>query len=317
LKIAQSIAELKGRLGDPAMAELNTVRLDARTASFDELVNATQAMPFLAPRRLVVLAHPLARYHAQAEREKFTRLLESLPPTTALVLVEHELLTDEQTRKQGGLNWLEKWGREAGERVYLRSFPAPKGGALSRWIIERARELGGVCSPQAAALLGGLVGDDLRVADQELQKLLAYANYERPVEIEDVQQLTPFAGEADIFDLFDALGNQNGQQAFRMFHRLLAKQNAPSIFHRLVNQFRTLLLAREILDHGGDEASIRRQLKLHPYTSQKIYTQVTRFELADLERVYHRLSEIDLAEKLGEMDTEVNLDAFIAEFTAE
>jgi DNA polymerase III delta subunit len=94
LKIAQTIAELKAKLGDPVMAELNTIRLDARTASFDELVTATSAMPFMASRRLVVVSHPLARYSAQAEREKFIRLLESIPRTTALILVENRPLTE-------------------------------------------------------------------------------------------------------------------------------------------------------------------------------------------------------------------------------
>jgi DNA polymerase-3 subunit delta len=316
LKIAQTIAELKAKLGDPVMAELNTIRLDARTASFDELVTATSAMPFMASRRLVVVSHPLARYSAQAEREKFIRLLESIPRTTALILVENRPLTDEQTSKKGGTNWLEKWAREAGERVYLRLFTAPKGQALVGWINQRARELGGQFSPEASALLGSIVGDDLRVADQEVRKLLTYVNFERQVEEEDVLQATPFASEGDIFALFDSLGNQNGQQAFRMFHRLLAGEDAKNIFYRLVNQFRTLLLAREILENGGDEIQIREQLKIHPYAAQKIYAQANRFELATLELAYRRLLEIDVAEKSGEMDADLNLDAFIAEFTA-
>jgi DNA polymerase-3 subunit delta len=316
LKIAQTIAELKARLGDPAMADLNTVRLDARTASFDELVIATRAMPFMTSRRLVVLSHPLARYSAQAEREKFIRLLESLPRTTALVLVENRPLTDEQTSKKGGMNWLEKWAREAGERVYLRLFTAPKGQALGGWIDQRARELGGQFSPNASALLSSLVGDDLRVADQEVRKLLTYVNFERPVEEEDVLEATPFASEGDIFAFLDSLGNQNGQQAFRIFHRLLAGGDADYIFYRLVNQFRNLLLAREILERGGDEIQVRDLLKIHPYAAQKIYAQAKRFELAKLEQAYRRLLEIDLAEKSGEMDTDLNLDAFIAEFTA-
>ena len=316
LKIAQSIAELKARLGDPAMADLNTARLDARSTSFDELVTATSSMPFLTPRRLVVLSHPLSRYSASGEREKFLRLLEDIPPTTALVLVEFFPLTDERASKKGQINWLEKWAQEAGERVYIRSFPVPQGQALTGWVLERALELGGQFTPQAAIELGSLVGEDLRVADQEIRKLLTYVNLERPVDVDDIHQATPFASQGDIFGLVDSLGNQNGQQALRMFQRLLADQNAVDIFYMIVRQFRLLLLAREFLDAGGGEAQVKEQLKLHPFVAQKIYHQAQRFSMADLEDIYRRLLEIDMAEKNGAMEAELNLDIFIAEVTA-
>jgi hypothetical protein len=53
--------------------------------------------------------------------------------------------------------------------------------------MEQARQYGGQITPQAAWQLEELVGVQKRLADQEIQKLLAYTNYQRPVEPEDVR----------------------------------------------------------------------------------------------------------------------------------
>ena len=71
--IERHIADLLAHMGDPGMAELNTSRLDGRQASQEDLRTAALAMPFLAPRRLVILRNPLARAEGKnkAAQERF------------------------------------------------------------------------------------------------------------------------------------------------------------------------------------------------------------------------------------------------------
>jgi DNA polymerase III subunit delta len=320
--IAQFVAELKARLGDPSLADMNTTVLDGRSASFNELVTATSAVPFLAPRRLVVLTYPLARFSNEPARGKFLEHLERIPPSTALVLVEHRPLTDEALRKKKKIHWLEEWAQKAGGgRVYLRSFSILAGGAMAEWIQKRAVELGGKFTYPAASLLASLVGSDVRMADQEIQKLLAYTNFSRPVEAEDVDLLTPSTGMGNIFTLVDALGNRNGQQALKMFHHLLAEQDVLQIFGMVVRQFRLLLLAREVLESGGDVADITNQLggeafRVQPFLAKKLASQARKFSLPALESIYRRLLEMDVASKSGEMEAGLAIDTLIAELTA-
>jgi DNA polymerase III delta subunit len=76
-----------------------------------------------------------------------------------------------------------------------------------------------------------------------------------------------------------------------------------------------LLQAAEILEGGGTDREVVRDLHLQPFIAQKISTQARRFSLGTLEAVYRRLLEIDEAVKTGQMEGEVALDAFIAGFT--
>jgi DNA polymerase-3 subunit delta len=314
-EIASFVSDLEAKLGDPASRAMNLTRLDGRSYNPDELLSVAGAMPFLAKRRLVVLTHPSARLPSQPARKKFLGQLGKIPTTTALVLIEYHILTDEQDRRKGKIHWLEKWALKAGDRVYIKAFPLPKGQMMGHWIQDQARKYGGRFAPGAADLLGGLVGGDPRLADQEINKLLAYVNYKRAVEADDIELLTPDAGQGNIFVLVDSLAGGDGRSTMNMLLRLLEVRDGISIFSMVVRQFRLLLLAREVLDQGGDNREVMRQLKLPAFLAEKLAIQARRFRLADLEMTYHRLLELDVAMKTGQLSSDLALETFVANFT--
>jgi DNA polymerase-3 subunit delta len=269
-------------------------------------------MPFLLPRRVVVITHPLTHLNSKSLITEFKNILANLPNTTALILVEHVTLKED--------NWLISWARSAESSAYVREFSSKKGGAMVRWIQDQALTAGGEFSPRAAVLLASLVGEDTRMAYQEIQKLLAYARYQRPVEPEDVEKLTALADRGDIFALVDALGNQNARKAFGMLLQIMVKQDPLPVFGMIVRQFRLLLLAREVLDAGGREREVARILTVPPYkvpffVAQKVTVQSRHFTMHELERVYHRLLDIDEAIKSGKMAGDLALDTLVAALT--
>ncbi len=318
--IAQAVQGLEARLGDPASAVMNTARLDGRAISLDVLRNAASAIPFIGERRLVIVDSPLAKIDpVPASHEKFLALLDGLPDSTALILVEHKPLVVE--KKKGGKvavikHWLLLWAESGGERVYVRAYPAPDSNKMAEFIQAQAKAAGGGFTRGAAIQLAGLVGADTRLAYQEVQKLLAHANYQRPVEVEDVQALTAAAGQADIFAMVDALGNQDGKQAMRLLQRLMEEQDYQSLFGMIVRQFRLLLQTREVIDGGGRESDVARLLGVHPFVASKMTSQARHFTLPVLETVYQRLLDIDEAIKTGQIEGEVALDIFVAGTTS-
>ena len=93
-------------MGDETTAAMNTSRLDGRTLNENDLVNAVNAMPFLASQRLVVLSSPSARYSQAAGQKKFIEFLNQVPGSATLILVE--------TGPMKETHWLIKWARSAG-----------------------------------------------------------------------------------------------------------------------------------------------------------------------------------------------------------
>jgi DNA polymerase-3 subunit delta len=314
--MSQFIATLLGKLGDPSLAELNTTRLDGRNITYQELETAVSTLPFLGERRLVLLSNPLTFLNNATAKERFLALILRISPAVALVLFESRFFTNKKDKKDKKFKWLEDLPQEQGGRVYLKEFPLPKGGAMVHRIQELAKEAGGQISRPAAQLLGSLIGENPRLAQQEINKLLAYVNYQRAIEEEDVHTLTADVGQGDVFAMVDAIGERNGRRALQMLHRLLLEQDALSIFGMVIRQFRLLLLSREVLDQGGQLKDVIRELKLHPFVGEKVVGQVRSFTMQDLEAIYHRLLELDVAVKSSEMDHVLAMDTFIAGTTA-
>jgi DNA polymerase-3 subunit delta len=309
--ISGFLANLYTKMGDAATAEMNTTRLDGRTLSIDVLTNAVSAMPFIASRRLVILTNPLAKLNSSTLREKFVSLLDHVPPSTALVLVENRLLTKDSERRNGKIHWLERWVNQAGERAFFRTFPVPHGNDMTEWIQKRAKALKGQFTSEAADRLADQVGDEPRQLDQEIQKILTYVEYKRPVEADDVDHLTPFSRQGDIFAMVDALALHQGREAQKMLHRLLEEQDVILIFGMVVRQFRLLLQTREILDKGGREADVIRELDVKPFVARKLVPQAHHFTQSQLEDIYRRLLESDEAAKTSQVEADLALDMLV------
>lgn len=318
--IARYLADLRSKMGDAAIAELNLTRLDGRTLTLDELVTATQAIPFLARRRLILLNNPTAFPKSPAERDRFLKCLEQVPQSAAVALIEPRSLTDERSRKKGELHWLEKWAKENLDWVLLRSFERKRGRDMAEWIQTQAESAGGRFTPRAAALLASAVGDNARLATQEIEKLLLYVNFQRPVDEQDVRQLTAYHGEVGDFALVNALRCRDRHQASFVLHEMLEKGDPVLILGSIVFQFRLVLVARELLDEGFSEEEAKdlcvKRLKVHTYPAGLAVQQARAFSLPALEQIYRRLLDADIAIKSGGMDDALALEVLIETLTA-
>jgi DNA polymerase-3 subunit delta len=322
---AEFTSKLASKLGDPITAEMNTTRLDGNSTSLEQFESAARSMPFLAPRRLVIFYRPTTRLNSSTLRERFIRLLNELPASAAVVLIEPRSLTSEKERRDGKVHWLERWAVEAGNRVYFRHCALPTGEAMVRWIQERAKATatqagqnnpaGSAFTPQAASTLADLVGDEPRLADQEIAKLLAYVNYARPVETEDVLSLTPLSARVGDFALVNALRAHDQRLAQSLLHRMLEEGDPILLFHSIVSQYRTLLLAREVKEEGGAANDVARLLKIKSYPAQLALENARRYTLPELEAIYHRLLDLDVGIKTGQVTPDLALEMLVIELT--
>ncbi len=306
--IADFVHLMIEKMGDPSMAEMNTTRFENGNFSLEDLRAAASAVPFLSARRLVIVEDITRRLTRKAEQEKFLTLLDDLPKTTALVLAESRTLKD--------THWLMKWAKQASGRAYLRSYSLPQGTRMADWIRKYAAGQGGEISYQAAALLAESVQDIPRMAAMEVDKLLAYVDYARPVDVEDVEEAAAFVGgQGDYFAFMDAIAARNGRKAMDMLQKLLDEQDALPLFFSLVGHFRLVLQAREIYESGGKDETVAKKLSIHPYRAKKITMQARTLSLTSLEQMYLRLQQLDFEIKTGQIGAELALETLVLELT--
>lgn len=326
----EAVAHLRQKLAtdDPAMADLNTTFLDGRQLAMGELRHACDTIPFMSDRRLVIVQGLLGRLAASGRSNKGAKVtsegepawkraflaelgeyLPALPPTTRLILLE--------SKKLPGGNPILKLARTKGEEsgFFVRAFSLPKEGELAGWIRRRTRDKGGKISQQAVVMLAALVGRDLRLLDQEIDKLLLYTDG-KEIAVDDVRSLVSRAREASIFDLVDAIGLCQTDRALRLLHAMLEDLAVPLyLLSMIARQIRILLQISELQGQGLGEREIATRLKLHPFVAKKGLAQVRSFDKEQLRAAHNRLVETDWSIKTGKMEDVLALDLLVVDLS--
>ncbi len=331
---SERLAVIRAALGEPELAELSTSTLDGRKTSVAEVIHHCDVIPFLTPRRLVIVSGLLAQLkrrqqagkkkgeepaaedagkgpsRADAERDALLNYLPVVPESTDLALLESEAVA----RNERPYKELAKLA-EAG-RAEIVLCEAPDERDLPDWVLRRARQKGGAIERDAAFDLATSIGRNLRLLDSELDKLITYRAGAGPVRREDVRLLTPYTQEANIFDMVDAIGQQDGPKAVRLLGELERDGAAPLyLLSMIVRQFRILVQVADGMSHGLGKEEIAKAIGLHPFPTQKAMQQCRHWQATDLDRVYDKLLATDLAIKTGKLPDDLAVELLVVELS--
>jgi len=320
----EQIHTLRAKMGDPQFADLNTTQLDGRQVTLGELQHACDAMPFLTDKRLIIVEGMLARFEPRRKKsedepgapveeetnpglaQELAAYLTRLPETTRLIFVETKTLAKNNPILKHAA---------ADKHAHVKEFSAPSEKALPKWIQDRVQTKGGAMDAEAVNELAAYVGNDLRLLDNEIEKLLTYrAN--QPIRVEDVRALVASISESNIFDLVDAIGRRETTAALKLLHDQLTHNAAPIyLLSMIARQFRLLLQLRDLGARGKTADQAAAQLKMHPFVAKKTWAQSLNFTLPQLEAIYQKLLDADIAIKTGRDEPVLALDLLVVELT--
>ncbi len=313
--IRQEISRIRQEQVETGFSDLNLSVLDGKNLTSDDFSNAVFALPFLSEQRVVILNNPLSLASGKEGNQKFLALLESIPPSTLL----YPVIPDEIERKDwailGSTSFLRKWVDKNSQRAVILEKKLPSVSGMRDWIMKKAVSMGGQIEGLAAQAIVTAVGNDTHQAVFELEKLLLYVNYARPVDLTDVQEIVSGSMPASVFDMVDAAVVGNARDALRTLHRLYEDQEIPALFAMIVRQFRLLIQAREILDEHGGTAAIQKELHQVPFVADKLVRQASMFTRDQLRSVYSRLLEMDFSFKTNPTDQKAAMDSLIIEIS--
>jgi DNA polymerase-3 subunit delta len=316
----ERLAELKRGWGEEEWLALNTTSFQANKLNLNQLLNAVNAIPFLGQKRLVIVegllglfeGRPTAKSEAKAshyislgkEWQNLNSYVAKMPPSTELVLLDGKL---------GKNNFLLK---RLAKIAQVEEFSSPKGVKLQQWIYSRIAKQGGGISPRAVRLLAEFSGQNLWALSNEIEKLLLYTKGSR-IDEKEVQLLTTYAKEANIFAMVDAIMEKNASLALHGLHQLIEEGMAPPyLLAMITRQARLIIQVKEIDGESLTPAGIITQLRLSPfYPVERLLKQAERYSIDELVQIYQRLLATDLEIKRGK--GEIALDLLIAELCQE
>jgi len=316
--LGHSLEEIKRGIGDQTILVANTTILDGQQITLDQLTSVCETVPFLTERRLVIVKGLLARFepkgkssrqrkhtqitNQQDEYKSLAAYITKIPDTTILVLVDGRI---------GNNNPLL---RELSAKAEVRSFPLLKDAKLRQWIQGYVAKEGGSISPQAINLIAKLVGSNLWIMANEINKLLLFTSGRR-IEEEDVNLVVSYAQEANVFVMVDAILDFKAKVAEYWLQQLLQRGDAPAyLLVMLSRQGQVIVRARELTNQGKTETEIQNRLGLtSEFALRKTLEQADKFSWERLKQIYHKLLEADLSIKTGRYDAELTLNMLIAE----
>jgi DNA polymerase-3 subunit delta len=164
----------------------------------------------------------------------------------------------------------------------------------------------------AIDLLLELVGNNMLLLSQEIQKLLLYAGVDSVINREIVAQLVPKSAEQSVFSLVERVVQRDIAGAMRMLEELLMQQEEPiKILALLANQFRLLYQVKELQQRGYAQNQAASHLGVHPYRVKLAMGQAQRFSFQELRSIIDHLADADYDMKTGKLNKRLVLENFL------
>jgi len=316
--LSQSLEEIKRGIGDQALLAANTTTIDGQRMTLDQLRAVCETSPFLAERRLVIVKGLLERFEpkgkpsrqkqitrAANQRDEYKSLgayISQLPDSTILVLIDGKIASNNPLFK------------ELSAKAEVKSFPLLRDTRLRQWIQRRVVEEGSSISPQAVDLLSKLVGGNLWIMANEINKLILFTSGRR-IEEEDVKIAVSYAQQASVFVMVDAILESKVGVAQQSLQQLLQRgASSAYLLFMLSRQIRMIVRVKELRNQGKSGIEIQNKLGLtSEFAWRKTLEQAERYPLERIKQVYHKLLEADLAIKTGKYEGELALNILIAE----
>jgi DNA polymerase-3 subunit delta len=294
--LQRSLEEIKRETGDQALLEANTTTLDGQQVTLDQLRTTCETLPFLAGKRLVIV-RGLNNHKSPSDY-----IVNNIPDSTILVLVDSKVSSNNPLFK------------ELSAKAELRSFPLLRDAELRQWVQERVTEEGGSISLRAVDLITKLVGSNLWIMSNEIDKLVLFTSGRR-IEEEDVNIVVSYSQEANVFAMVDAILEFKVRLAEQLLQQLLQRGAAPAyLLVMLSRQVQMVVRTKELSNQREPKAEIRHKLGLtRDFALRKTLEQANRYPWGRLKEAYRKLLEADISIKTGKYKAELALDILVAE----
>lgn len=214
------------------------------------LSGAITTMPFLSPRRMVVVRD----YGSNKElAEKFESIAAMVADTTDLVIIEDHV--------DGRSKYLSNLKKIAEVREFLHL----DGDALTNWVVSHAKQFGGSIGSKEAQHLIDRIGTNQQLIASELTKLILYSP---SITNESIDELTALTPQSSIFAMLDAAFSGNAPQALNLYNEQRTQGMEPqAILGMITWQLHTLTIVKAAGSMPANDIASR--AKLSPFVVRK------------------------------------------------
>lgn len=323
-RIKENVDTIVGAYYKKHKSGMSYYRFDlANVGDYDEILNSIKSVSFFDETKLIVLRNSfLAEPTFSSQINKLAADLKiSSDSKTVLVFVENKGEKELQKTDKNLFAFL------TAKPNLVRTISYLEGTKLSNWVRGKFKENGQSISSPVVGLLIDMVGHESWALANEISKL---SNYKKGgiITEKDLNLLVSRQEDPNIFELTDAVGNQNKAKAFELMYRLTnSGHDSHYLLSMLVYHFENLLSVYDLMEtniscpvrssrSGGPERTrdfiaSATSFGMHPFVARKAASQAKKFSKGDLIWKFNHLAGLDIASKSGQASLEDSLYNFV------
>lgn len=298
-RAAHAISETA--LKDAPLREFNETSYSLSSTDVQQAIATAEQLPMMTSRRVVRIAD-FSKLR-EADEEALMRYLARPAESSIVIFIADDL---DKRRK------LTKMMIEACVSVEFASLNDTE---LVKWARGHLKELKVEADERTLHQVIALVGSNVRMLSNELDKLGTAALETGLITMEMVEALVGRSRELSNFDLTDHLIARNRQRALQTLQRLLDDGVEPVMLIGLIaSNYHRLALAKELMSRGAPNPEVYRQVGIFGKREEFLAT-ARRSDASALARSIKRIAEADLAIKTSQATPRLQLEMLVCELS--
>ena len=298
------IASYKKRLRQAVIRPEDTMNygyFEGAGINVEELVDLAQTMPFLSDKRLLIVEN--SGFFKTAP-DMLAEYLSRIPESTCIVFAEKEV--DKRS----------KMFKAVKENGYAAQLDTQDTETLKKWILMQVKKEESQITSGAMQLFLQYTGADMKLIENELEKLFSYTLGKKEITVTDVETITSRRIEDHIFDMIEAIAGQQQMRALQYYYDLLSLKVAPMKILVLINrQFNLMFQARLLREKGYDRKSIADRLGLKPFIAGKYVSQSELFSTKRLSLLVEEGCSIEESIKTGRISDKMAVELMLISYS--
>lgn len=267
-------------------------RIDGEEAESRAVLEAVQSLPFLSPRKMVIVRSGASSKDLSGQIEQ---IIDSAGDSTDVVFYEPSI--DKRSN----------YFKVLKARTQFEEFKDLDPLGLANWLASEAKKKGGKLTPSDARYMVERVGLNQHLLASELEKLLIYDDF---VSRDNIDLLTVKTPQSKIFDLLDCAFGGDKKRALELYDQQRAQKVEPqAIMAMIAWQLKLLALAKLGADKSAQQ--IAGDAGLSPWPVGKAQNLARKIDDNKLRQMVNEALEIDEKSKSIGIDMDEALKTYI------
>lgn len=307
-----ALEELKSKYISDDFETLNYTTIEAKNANLDKLINASETLPFMSSKKIVILKD-VSLFLEELEEKSKIELYEFIKDLGDFLIL---IFMDSTSSLKKNTKFYKIIKGDDRQVEFSKLF----GQDLAKFITTLSKRNGKTISQMDSKYFIDQTSYNSKNVDLNLydieNEFLKIVDYAKDIQItkEDIDSILIKTVDTNIFEFLEAFSSKAIERSLMLLNQMHnSGEPLQRMFFMMIRQIRLILGYELYKNKGYDNKTIQDKLSIKAYEFGKIRNQSKSFTLAELEKIMKRLVEVDKLMKTSMIDDKLLIESFLVE----